>query len=192
MALSNIFRRNPIKSLDHKKLKETETILRAKSRELLIEIKRIENEIKLTFEKSKQASSRLEETSLARIIKTLTQKREMKAAALAKVEKELAAVSNLLIIKEHEADLKAAGVWEPLQKLPPEKLEPYLTGLQLNQQDREARVKTITDMTSSMFKPFGEPEEGLEDILQVMDALKQGKMEPEAAKDIMTKKEEEG
>jgi len=100
-------------------------------------------------------------------------------------------VSNLLIIKEHEADLKAAGVWEPLQKVPTEQLEDYLTTLHLSQQDREARVKTIAEMASTAFKPAEDREEGLEDILKVMEALKEGTLEPEAAKEIVTKKEEE-
>ena len=191
MALFNIFRRNPIKHLNQNRLREAEVTLKVRSRELLEEVARIENEIKHLFQKSKEVSGRLEEISLANRIKTLTQEREMKAIAQAKVEKELAAVSNLLIIKEHEADLKAAGVWEPLQKVPPERLEGYLTGLQLDQQDSEARVKTITELTSAAFKPSAEQEEGLEGILKVMDALKEGKLEPEAAKELMTKKEEE-
>ena len=191
MALSDIFRRNPIKNLDRKKFREIEFELKKKSSELLFEIAGIENQIKSLFEKSKETSSRLEEISLANRIKTLTQKREMKSSAQTRVEKELAAVSNLLIIKEHEADLKAAGVWEPLQKVPTEQLEDYLTTLHLSQQDREARVKTIAEMASTAFKPAEDREEGLEDILKVMEALKEGTLEPEAAKEIVTKKEEE-
>ncbi len=191
MALSDIFRRNPIKNLDRKKFREMEFELKKKSSELLFEIAGIENQIKSLFEKSKETSSRLEEISLANRIKTLTQKREMKSSAQTRVEKELAAVSNLLIIKEHEADLKTAGIWEPLQKVPTEQLEDYLTTLHLNQQDREARVKTIAEMASTAFKPAEDREEGLEDILKVMEALKEGTLEPEAAKEIVTKKEEE-
>ena len=189
MALIDIFRKNPIESLDPKKLRTTESTLKTKSRELLLEVERIENEIKLNFEKSKKSSSRLEEKTLAARIKTLMQKCEMKSAAHAKVEKELTAISNLLIIKEHEADLKAAGVWESLRKVSPDKLQDHLTELQLVQEDREDQVKTITEMTSSMFKPVDSQEEELGDILKVMDAIKQGEMEPETAKDIITKRE---
>ena len=113
----------------------------------------------------------------------------MKGVAQTKTEKELSAVSNLLIIKEHEKDLKAAGIWEPLQKVPPEQLEQRLADLQLQQQDRESRVTTITEITSTAFETNGEPDEGLEDILKAMSAIKEGSLEPETAKEQTIKKE---
>ena len=190
MAISDIFRRNPVKNIDRKKLKDAEFTLKLRSKELLGEVRQIKNEIQLLFGKSKKENSRLGEISLANRIKTLNQKRDMKASAQFRTEKELTAVSNLLIIKEHEADLKAAGVWDPLQKLPAEKLEDYLTKMQLDQQEDEDQVKIITEITSSAFRTSVDEEEGLEDILKVMDALKEGELEPEAAKEIITKKEE--
>lgn len=189
MTLIDIFRKNPIDKLDPKKLKTSEGTLKLKSRELLLEVERIENEIKLIFERSKKAKSRLEETTLARRIQTLTQQCEMKSAAHAKIEKELTAISNLLIIKEHEDDLKSAGVWNFLRKVSPDKLQEHLTELQLAQEDRGDQVQTITEMTSSIFEPVSPQEEELGDILRVMDAIKQGEMEPEAAKDMITRKE---
>ena len=63
---------------------------------------------------------------MARRIKTISQKKEMKTAAQAKLDKELRAVSNILILKEHKADLQAAEVWEKVKKLEPEKLENWL------------------------------------------------------------------
>jgi len=191
MSLTNIFRRNPIKNLDQKKLKEAEVTLRVRSKELLEEVARIENEIKRLFEKSKEAGSRLNEITIANRIKTLTQKGKMKSMAQSSVEKELTAVTNLLIVKEHEADLKTAGTWELLQKVPSEQLEEHLAGLQLEKQDGESRAKTITDMTFAAFQPSDEQEEDVEEILKVMHAIKEGKLEPEAAKEIVTKKVEE-
>ena len=191
MALLNIFKKNPLKSLDQKKLKEAEVTLKLKSRELLGEISHIDREIKEIFNKSKEVDSRMGEISLANRIKTLTQKREMKTAAQARIEMELSAVSNLLIVKEHEADLKAAGIWEPLNKLPPNQLERQLAELQLDKQDRDSRVKTITELTSTAFTASREQEEGLEDILKAMESIKEGTMEPEAAKEMVVKQEEE-
>lgn len=191
MDLSKIFKRNPLKSVDPKKLKEGEVTLKLKSKELLAEISYIDREIQDIFNKSKEVDSRIREISLARRIKTLTQKREMKTSAQARIEKELSAVSNLLIIKEHEDDLKAAGIWEPLNKVPPEQLEQRLAELQLDQEDRESRVKTITELTSKAFTASGEQEEGLDDILKAMESIKEGTMEPEAAKEKFVKQQEE-
>ena len=191
MDLSKIFKRNPLKSVDPKKLKEGEVTLKLKSKELLAEISYIDREIQDIFNKSKEVDSRIREISLARRIKTLTQKREMKTSAQARIEKELSAVSNLLIIKEHEDDLKAAGIWEALNKVPPEQLEQRLAELQLDQEDRESRVKTITELTSKEFTASGEQEEGLDDILKAMESIKEGTMEPEAAKEKFVKQQEE-
>lgn len=191
MALLNIFRKNPIEKLSRDKLRETELRLKVKSEKLTGEVSEIEAQVQHLFQKSKEAKSRLEEISLANRIKTLIQKKDMKAAAHAELEKELRAVSNLLIIKEHEADLKAAGVWEPLQKAPPEELERYLIEMKLKAEDRQATVRMATDLTSSMLKPAAEHEEGLEDILAVMREVREGKLEPEAAGKMVTEEKEQ-
>ncbi len=191
MDLSSIFRKNPLKNLDQRNLREAEVKLKVKSNKLQDDIKRVENEIDSLFQKSKQGKSRVDDLTIARRIKTQTQKREMKVAAQAEVEKQIMAVSNLLIIKEHEDDLITTGDWDALQKLPPEQLEKHLSEIQLNQEDRQNQVRMITEMSSSALIPSMEPEDGLEDILKTMDALKEGNMEPEAARQNVTKQEEE-
>jgi len=191
MALLNIFRKNPIEKLSRDKLREMELRLKVKSEKLTGEVSEIEAQVQHLFQKSKEARSRLEEISLANRIKTLAQKKDLKESAHAELEKELRAVSNLLIIKEHEADLRAAGVWEPLQKAPPEELEKYLIEMKLKAEDRQATVRMATDLTSSMLKPAAEHEEGLEDILAVMREVREGKLEPEAAGKMVTEEKEE-
>ncbi len=191
MALPNIFRKNPIKNLDQRNLREAEVKLKVKSDQLQDDIKQIENEIEHLFQKSKASKSQIDDLTIARRIKTQTQKREMKVAAQAEVEKEITALSNLLIIKEHESDLKATGQWDALQNIPPEHLEKYLSEIQLNQEDRQHQIQMITEMTSTALNPSMEPDEGLDDILKAMEALKEGSMEPETARENVTRKEEE-
>lgn len=191
MALLSIFRRNPLKHLDKRKLREAEVKLKAKSNQLQEDVQHIEENIEFLFLKSKKGKSKLDDTTLARRIRTLTQKREMKVAAQAEIEKEITAVSNLLIVQEHEADLKAAGMWDPLQKVEPERLERYLADMQLKQQDQETQTKMITEMTSAVLQPSVEPDEDLNDILKVMDALKEGSMEPNAAREKVIRNTEE-
>ena len=191
MGLSNIFRKNPLKKLDQRNLRETEVKLKIKSNQLQDEIKRIEAEIEGLFQKSKKGKSKVDDLTIARRIKTQTQKREMKVTAQAEVEKEITAVSNLLIIIEHEADLKATGDWDSLQQIPPEQLEKHLAEIQLSQEDRQSQVSMITEMTSVALNPSMDQEEGLEDILKAMDALKEGNMEPETARENVTKQEVE-
>jgi len=187
MPLSRVFRKNPIKKLKRDELKEMELNLKVQTDRLAQEVAGIEVEIQGLFQESKDAESHMEEISLASHIKTLCKKKEMKAAAHAQLERELCAVSNMLIIKEHEMDLKNAGVWEPLEKIPPAELETYLIDRKLDAEDRQAAVRVVTDLTSSILNPTTRYEEGLEDLLAVMREVKEGKLEPETAREIVSK-----
>jgi hypothetical protein len=191
MPLFNIFGKNPIKKLRHDELKDMELSLKVKSERLTKEVIEIDREIQQLFEKSKEAKSHLEEIDLASRIKTLAKKKEMKVAAHAELERELRAVSNLLVIKEYEVDLKAAGVWEPLQKIAPEELQKYLIDKKLEAEDRQGAVKAITELTGSVFRPTTEHEEDLDDILAVMREVKEDKLKPETASERISKQREE-
>jgi hypothetical protein len=190
MSLLSIFRSNPIKRLKYDQLKDIELKLKVKSDRLAKEVAEIDAEIQHIFEKSKEITSRLEEINLASRIKTLGQQKDMKVAAHAELEKELRAVTNMLIIKQYEVDLRAAGAWDPLEKIPPEKLEKYLVERKLEAEDRQAAVRVVTELTSTILKPKAEYDEGLEDILAVMKEVKQGKLEPESAGKMVSKDKE--
>ena len=133
--LSRIFSKG-IESMGVDELRVMEIKLNSKIDDLQSEVRKIEKEIQILFEKARNARSKSEEISIARRIETLLQKKEMKLNTQARLEKELRAVSNLLIIKEHEEDLKSAGVWDKLRKLKPEELENWLISKNLEAKDR--------------------------------------------------------
>ncbi len=175
--------KNPLESMKLDDLRVMEIKLTKKIEELNAEINQVDREINLLFEKAKEAKSKSEELSLARRIKTLSQKKEMKLAAQAQIEKELRAVTNVLILKEHEADLKSAGVWDAIKKLEPEKLESWLISKNLEARNRSELVATVLDMTSKAMITGAEYEEDLEDILDAIRAVKEGDLEPEEARE---------
>ena len=161
--------------------------LNKKIEDLQSEIRQIEKEISLLFEKAKAAKSKTEEISLARRIKTLSQKKEMKVSAHAQLEKELRAVMNLMILKEHEADLRSAGVWDKLKRLEPDRLEKWLMSKRLEAEDRDVLVSSVVEMTSLAMKTGVEYEEDLDDILDAIRAVKEGEMEPDEAEKKLRK-----
>ncbi len=179
--------KNPLESMKLDDLRVMEIKLTKKIEELSAEINQVDREINLLFEKAKEAKSKSEELSLARRIKTLSQKKEMKLAAQAQIEKELRAVTNVLILKEHEADLKSAGVWDAIKKLEPEKLESWLISKNLEARNRSELVATVLDMTSKAMVTGAEYEEDLEDILDAIRAVKEGDLEPEEAREKVEK-----
>lgn len=189
--LSRLFgSKDPVESMDKEKLREMEIKLNSKISSLQSEIKEVDNEIQANFEKAKQAKTKSEETSFARRIKTLSQKKEMKQKAHGQIEKELRAVSNMLILKEHEADLKSSGVWNDIKNLSPDQLESWLVSKNLEAEDREHLVSSVVDMTSSAMSTGVEYEEDLDDILDTIRSVKDGDMEPEEARDSVTKEKD--
>ena len=177
--LSRLFgARNPVDSMSPKDLRVMEIQLTRRIDEIAGEAKRVDAEIALLLEKARSPLSKNEEISLARRIKTLSQKKEMKLAAHAQLDKELRAVSNILILKEHEADLKSAGLWNQVKDLEPDVLEDWLIKKNFEGQSRSDLVTTITQMTSSAMSTGVEEDEELDEILDVIRAVKEGSLEP--------------
>lgn len=177
--------KDPVESMKTEDLQLMEIKLNRKIDELQAEVREAENEVSKLFEKARASKSKSEELTLARRIKTVSQKKEMKTAAQAKLDKELRAVSNILILKEHKADLQAAGVWDKVKKLEPEKLENWLVTQNLEAQDRDSIVSSIIDMTSTAMMAGVEQEDDLEDILSAIRAVKEGDMEPDEAEEAV-------
>jgi len=193
--LSKIFsRKNTIDDYSVEELREMEIKLNHKIEALLREVGAIEKEIQALFEKARKAKSRSEEVSLANRIKTLSQRKKMKLNAQAQLEKELRAVSNLLILKEHETDLRQAGVWDDLKKLSPQEVESYLISMRLEAEDRDQLISSVIEMTSQAMAQGVETDEELEDILSTIRAVKEGELEPEQAERVVSgeAKEAEG
>lgn len=177
--LSRLFgAKNPVDSMNPEDLRIMEIQLTRRIDEVSAEAKRVDGEIALLLERARSPLSKNEEISLARRIKTLSQKKDMKLAAHAQLDKELRAVSNILILKEHEADLKSAGVWNHIKDLEPDELEDWLIKKNLEGQDRSDLITTITQMTSSAMSVGVEDDEDLDDILGVIRAVKDGSLDP--------------
>ncbi len=182
--------RNPLESMKVDELKVMEIKLNRKIEDLRNDIRQIESEIQILFEKARSARDKSEEISIARRIKTLAQKKDMKLAAQAQLEKELRAVSNVLILKEHEEDLKAAGVWEKVRGLDPEKLESWLISKNLEARSRDELVSTVVEMTSMAMRTGISYEDDLDDILDAIRAVKEGEMEPEEAGRVVSREKD--
>lgn len=162
---------SPIDSLSLEDLRITEIQLNKKVEDIHEEVRRIDLEVQHNYDLANAATSDSEQVSYARRIKTLLQKKEMKLASQAQIEKDLRAVSNILILKEREKDLPA-DVVKKLKKIDPEQMEKYLISNKLNTLDDDAQIGAIIDMTSSTMEVGVEPEDDLSDIL---DTIRAGK-----------------
>ena len=164
---------NPIDSLSLDDLRVTEIQLNKKVDDIHAEVRRIDQDVQRNYELAKKSTSQSEEVSYARRIKTLLLKKEGKLASQAQIEKELRAVSNLLILKEREKDLPS-DVVKKLKKLDPEQMEKYLIGKKLDTMNDDAQIDAIIDMTSGTMEVGVEPEE---DLTEILDTIRAGKEE---------------
>lgn len=185
---SKLFGSKSIESMKVDELRRMEITLDRKIEGLREEVRRIEKEIQLLFDKAREARDRSEELSIARRIKTLSQKKDMKLSAQAQLEKELRAVSNILILKEIEQDLKSAGVWENIRKIDPDVLEKWLISKNLEAQSREELISSVVEMTSMAMATGVKYEDDLDEILDAIRAVKSGDMEPEEAEKALSEK----
>ena len=172
--LSSLFGRgNPIDTISLDELKITEIQLTKKVDDIHAEVRRIDEEVSRNYDLAKAASSESEQVSYARRIKTLLQKKEMKLSTQAQIEKELRAVSNLVILKDREKDLPS-DVVKKLKKLDPDQMEKYLIGKKLDTLNDDAQITAIIDMTTSTMEIGIETEDDLSDILDTIRAGKEG------------------
>ena len=152
------------------------------------EIRNIASTIQSLFQKARETTTQSEEISIANRIKTLSQKKEMKQSAIMQLEKELRGVSNLLILKENERDLKESGAWNKLKKMKPEKMEKWLTSKTLEQRNRQELMDTVVSMTSEAMESV-DYDEDLDEILDTIREVKGGNIEVEdASKKVMKEK----
>ncbi|MFA4860243.1 hypothetical protein [Methanoregula sp.] len=164
---------NPVDTFTLDELKVTEIQLNKKIETIHTEVRRIDQEVQRTYEAAKAATSKSEEVSYARQIKTLLQKKEMKLSSLAQIDKDLRAVSNILILKEREKDLPA-DVIRKLKTIDPAKMESFLIKKKLDTMNDDAQISAIIDMTSGTMEVGVEEEDDLSDILDTIRSGKEG------------------
>ena len=193
MAVVGIYKLLKSGDLDSFKIKDLrlmEIKLNKKIDDLNEEIRDIAETIQKLFENARETKTKSEEITIANRIKTLNQKKDMKQNAVMQLEKELRGVSNLLILKENERDLKESGAWKKLQKMKPEKMEKWLTTKTFDQRNRQDMIDNIISMTSGAMESV-EYDSDLDDILDTIREVKGGNLEAEAAsKKVMKEKKE--
>jgi len=170
--LSSLFgERNPIDSFSLDDLQVTEIQLNKKVEDIHAEIRRIDKEVQRNYDLARGSASDSEEVSYARHIKTLLLKKEAKLSTQAQLEKELRAVSNIIILKQREKDLPA-GILKKIKAIDPNRMEHYLISMNLDEMEDDEQLTKIISMTSSTMEVGVEPEDDLTDILATIRAGK--------------------
>ena len=126
----DMLRKKPLDKIDLMELMEEEIRLRNQIDRIKKEIDRLEKTKKKKFEEGIGAD-KLTKRMLAREIKQLNMQAKLNLGSFETLHEQHTFVSNLIIIKKHERQLKETKLWEKLTTIPPEVLESALIRLQL-------------------------------------------------------------
>ena len=170
-----------------KGLRMTEEKLKKKIDDINEDIRDTEDTVKQFFEKSKDTKTKSEEISIANRIKTLNRKKEMRHNTVIQLERALSGVSDLLILKENEEDLKVAFDGEKLKKINLKKIEKWFTKKILRQRGRQNLLDSIDVEISRAKESVDSDDEDLDGILDTMQDMRKGDMGAEEASGIVMK-----
>jgi hypothetical protein len=169
------------------KLNESKIKLDIHVRKLEDELSKIDNQITMLFEKAKSSKSKSEELTIATKIKTLSQRKKQLQNAHALLNKQVRFVDNLLVIKENEAILKSTPLWTTLNSMSPQELENHLINMKINSENIVGTLNNALGITDDILSSASEEhDEDIADILNTIHAVKEGDLDIDDAKEIVS------
>jgi len=169
------------------KLNESKIKLDIQVRKLEDELSKIDNQITMLFEKAKSSKSKSEELTIATKIKTLGQRKKQLQNAHALLNKQVRFVDNLLVIKENEVILKSTPLWDVLGNMSQEELQNHLIDMKINSENIIGTLNNALGITDDMLSSASEEhDEDIADILNTIHAVKEGDLDIDDAKEIVS------
>lgn len=169
-------KQEPAIKANSEELKVKEIQITHKIEQIHKDIMSIDTKIEDLMLNAKSSKSEAEKIGYARRIKTLHHEKEMKLASQGKLEKDLMAYQHLKIEKETEKDL-CIGKNDILKDIDGEALENERARKQLEAEERNSKVSAIIESTSTVMN-VGSDDEGLEDILDAINDMKEEELTP--------------
>ncbi|AXI24708.1 hypothetical protein CFE53_00380 [Methanofervidicoccus sp. A16] len=174
------------------KIRESKIKLDVKIKKLEEEIVQIDNQITMLFERAKGAKSKSEELTIATKIKTLSQRKKQLQNSHALLNKQVRFIDNILIIKENEEILKSTPLWNTLRSMSPQELERYLIDMRINSENIVETLNSALGITDNILDSASEEhDEDITDILSTIQAVKEGELDVEDAKGLISREERE-
>ncbi len=130
MSLLDRFRKNPLDRINLRELMEEEIRLKNQIERLRKEIDRLEKAKTKTFEEGIGAD-KLKKKMLVQEIKQLDMEAKLNLKRFETLYKQYTFVSNLIVIKKYEKQLKENKIWDKITSISPEILESALIKIQL-------------------------------------------------------------
>lgn len=186
MSLLDRFRKSTFEKLDMQELREEEIRLKNRIERVRNEIAKIEKEKKKRFQEGIGADL-MKKKMLAQEIKRLDMEAKLNFKNFTSLQKQYMLVTNLIVLKKYEQELKKTKLWEKLTKIAPEDLETVLIKINLRGKEFEEIVDDLNRIFEMEVAEFESTEDETEkQLLEAWSSVESGTMDVEDAEKILS------
>ena len=170
MALKDLmysFKKNPVDKLNPRDLQEEEIRLKNRMERLSKDINKIEKDKKQKFQEGVGADM-IKKKMLAQEIKQLDTEARLKLKNFSTINKQHMFVSNLIVVKKYEQDLKKNKIWDKIGNIGSENFESALIKTNLSGKEFEEVLNDLNRIFEMDITEFEAGEDEAEN--QLLDA----------------------
>lgn len=179
MSIWDTFRKNPVGKLKVRELQEEEIRLKNQIERARKEINKLEKEKKTRFQEGVGADL-LKKKMLAQEIKQIDMEVQLKTQKFMAMHKQFMFVSNLVVIKRFEKDLKNTPFWDKITHIPPEQFESALINVNLSGKAFENVLDSLNQVFEMQIVDFQTTEDETEkQLLDTWSQIEAGTMDLE-------------
>jgi hypothetical protein len=186
MSFWDTFRKNPVDKLKVLELQEEEIRLKNKIERARKEINKLEKEKKNRFQEGVGADL-LKKKMLTYELKRLDMEVQLKVQGFMAMQKQLMLVSNLVVIKRFEKELKNTPFWDKITHIPPEQLEGALINVNLSGKAFENVLDSLNQVFEMQIADFQTAEDETEkQLLDTWSQIEAGTMDLEEGEETLS------
>lgn len=170
MALKNLmdsFKKNPVDKLNTRDLQEEDIRLKNRMERIRKDINKIEKDKKQKFQEGVGADM-MKKKMLAQEIKQLDTEARLKLKNFTTINKQYMFVSNLIVVKKYEQDLKKNKIWDKIGNIGSENFENALIKTSLSGKEFEEVLNDLNRVFEMDITDFEAGEDEAE--TQLLDA----------------------
>ncbi|EHQ35886.1 hypothetical protein [Methanoplanus limicola] len=186
LSIFTALRKNPVDRLKPGDLREEELKLKSRINRLRKEIDRIERDKKLKFQEG-VGSDLIRKKMLIQELKQLDMEAKLKVKNFMALHRQFMFVSNLLIIKKYERDLRKTEVWKKIQNISPDDFEGALIRVNLSGKGFEG---IIDDLNQIFFMDVAESGADLDEtekqLIEAWSSVETGSVNIEDAECLLS------
>ena len=180
MVLKDIidsFKKKPVEKLNSRDLHEEEIRLKNRMERIRKDINKLEKEKKQKFQEG-IGSDLMKKKMLAQEIKQMDTESRLKLKNFTTINKQHMFVSNLLVVKKYEQDLKKNKIWDKIAEIGPENFESALIKTSLTGKNFDGVLNDLNRVFEMDITDFEAGEDEAEtQLLDAWSSVESGAME---------------